>query len=355
MKIRYIKRAIILGIILSVCFLTGCRSDDISDQVSNVIQASDENILGVKNSCPNAYPDITWGEAFESFFSKPTWKYFVGTVEGADNDGDGKPDYTINNVETVEFTGYCFYQDVEVKALIQFTIDKENETFEVTYLSLNDVPQSDDMIYELVITVFNKKIEELSKIKGQEPVLDQAQNETQETKQQSSQYEEFLAIIGNYYEPPYWLDDEELDQYLYNEYLCWIRGEDYKNIIINNEGHLEYVDYMAKYEGKWQDTYSGCYMSIESYDGHSCEIRIEWRGGGSESVYWVLDGYYDEAYDKIHYTGSRYDRYYSDQYNYEDKLIYNNGEGELYFGADGMIHWDDWEEQAGEECNFERE
>jgi len=83
MKIRYIKRAIIWGIILSVCFLTGCRSDDISDQVSNVIQASDENILGVKNSCPNAYPDITWGEAFESFFSKPTWKYFVGTVEAS--------------------------------------------------------------------------------------------------------------------------------------------------------------------------------------------------------------------------------------------------------------------------------
>lgn len=39
-------------------------------------------------------------------------------------------------MDVVEFTGYCTYQNVEVKALVQFTLSKERDTFEATYLSL---------------------------------------------------------------------------------------------------------------------------------------------------------------------------------------------------------------------------
>ena len=34
------------------------------------------------------YPGIIYGDAFENFFSSPTWKYFKGTQEGTDDNSD---------------------------------------------------------------------------------------------------------------------------------------------------------------------------------------------------------------------------------------------------------------------------
>lgn len=142
-----------------LCFSqTGCSGDavinDVIDQAANVIQAEDENVLAVKGGEPLAYPGKTYGEAFENFFSSPTWKYFVGTQEGPDEDGDGKPDYTEENVDVVEFTGYCTYRDADVKVLIQFALDKENDTFDAVYMSINDVPQNNFTLWSLIETVF---------------------------------------------------------------------------------------------------------------------------------------------------------------------------------------------------------
>lgn len=149
-KILGVGAAIVLSI-----FMLGCNDgSDIADQVANVIQAEDENVLFVKEGISEAYPDITYGEAFESFFASPTWKYFNGTQEGPDEDGDGKSDYVIENIDVVEFTGYCVYQEVEVKALIQFTLDKENGTFDVSYLSFNDIPQNNLILLALLEAVF---------------------------------------------------------------------------------------------------------------------------------------------------------------------------------------------------------
>lgn len=129
-------------------------AEEAEDQARNIADSQDSHVLGVKNGHPFDYPDQTYGDAFEDFFSYPTWKYFVGTKEGADEDGDGKPDYEEKNVDIVEFTGYCTYLDTEVKAQMQFTLDEESDTFEVTYLSFNDVPQNMLMLYGLLDTVF---------------------------------------------------------------------------------------------------------------------------------------------------------------------------------------------------------
>ena len=131
--------------------LTG---DDITDQVTNVLQSTDTHVLSVKNGSPLSYPDQTYGAAFDYFFAQPAWKYFVGLKEGPDDDGDGKPDYTEDNLDIVEFTGYCTYQGVEVKARIQFTLNQDGKSFEATYLSFNDVPQSGLMLVELIGTAF---------------------------------------------------------------------------------------------------------------------------------------------------------------------------------------------------------
>ena len=146
------KTLTMISFILSTVVLTGCGAsidhaaksivDEIVDQTANVVQSVDENVLSVKGGHPTDYPNITYGDAFENYFGDPTWKSYKGTQDGPDENGDGKPDYTINDVDVVEFTGYCMYQDVKVKALIQFALDKENGTFTTEYLSFNDVPQN---------------------------------------------------------------------------------------------------------------------------------------------------------------------------------------------------------------------
>lgn len=99
---------------------------------SNVTDVfTDEHILGVKNANNSSYSEITYGEAFDSFFTSPKWQYYRGT------DQDTGDEFGV-----VEFTGYCLYDDVKVKALIQFVISQDGKTFDAQYLSFNDVPQN---------------------------------------------------------------------------------------------------------------------------------------------------------------------------------------------------------------------
>ena len=111
--------------ILVLIFVTGCGSSDVTDQIANVTQADDPHVVGVKNGHPSAYPNISYDDAFGEFFGSPTWKYFVGTKDGPDEDEDGKPDYVEENVDIVEFTGYCTYLDVEVKLFLQHNFLKK--------------------------------------------------------------------------------------------------------------------------------------------------------------------------------------------------------------------------------------
>lgn len=129
-------------------------AQEVADQTANIVDGQEEHVLMVKNGYPESCPETTYQEAFEKFFSYPTWKYFTGTKEGPDEDGDGRADYTEENIDIVEFTGYCMYQETEVKALIQFTVDKEAGTFTATYLSFNEVPQSTLMLYALLEKAF---------------------------------------------------------------------------------------------------------------------------------------------------------------------------------------------------------
>lgn len=148
-----IRKGLLFTGLIVVMLLTGCSETDVTDQVANVAQAEDEHVLAVKGGVNTNYPDKTYGEAFDAFFSAPTWKYFKGTKESSDEDGDGNPDSEEENVDVVEFTGYCTYQDVDVKAVIQFTLN-DDDTFTASYLSFNEVPQNMLMLSQLLDTVF---------------------------------------------------------------------------------------------------------------------------------------------------------------------------------------------------------
>lgn len=171
-------------IIVLIISNTGCSSQgenynsitgDAIDQASNLVQMEDENVIMVKKGCPESFPGITYEDAFGDFFSNPTWKYFKGTSKGPDDDGDGNPDFTSENIDVVEFTGRCSYMDVDVKALIQFVLDKKNGTFEAYCLSLNDIPQNGLMLVSLIEKAFTQYAEKHN------IVTDEAQAETDDT------------------------------------------------------------------------------------------------------------------------------------------------------------------------------
>lgn len=145
-------RKIIAPICVAILLITGCSegdidnatnaisdvAKDITDHVSNYTDKDDEHVLAVKNGYPESYPDITYGNAFDEFFSSPTWKYFK-----ADSGED-----------VVEFTGHCTYRDENVKARLQFILDMEEGSFSNGALSFNDVPQAQLITNILLNKVF---------------------------------------------------------------------------------------------------------------------------------------------------------------------------------------------------------
>ncbi|WP_242839196.1 hypothetical protein [Pseudobutyrivibrio sp. MD2005] len=102
--------------------------------------SEEPHITAIKNGAPEAYPDITYGDAFESFFSNPDWTYFESD-KGRD---------------IVEFTGGCIYANTEVTATIQFEVDMDTGRAEIVYLGFNDVPQSLLIEYALISKVFEE-------------------------------------------------------------------------------------------------------------------------------------------------------------------------------------------------------
>ncbi len=149
--------AILIPAVILCCMAGGCSQEtakdvqkqaediakEVADQTENIADREEEHVLGVKNGHPDVYPEITYGEAFDSFFASPTWKYFESK--------DGQ--------DVVEFTGYCTYQDVEVKARLQFIL-ADDGTFTSGALSFNDVPQSQLITGAMLEKAFEQYAEE---------------------------------------------------------------------------------------------------------------------------------------------------------------------------------------------------
>lgn len=350
------KKMISIFLIITMSMaLCACGTDDVTDQIVNVAQAEDEHVLAVKNGTPNAYPGKKYGETFDNFFGSPTWKYFVGTKEGADEDGDGKADYTEENVEIVEFTGYCTYQDVEVKALMQFTLSKDGDTFEATYLSFNDVPQNMLMLSALLEAAFtDDEIEDgPADGTGENTDEDTDINEGADEDENIS-LEEFITLICSYSDPPD-LEGDALQEYFKKEFDSWAAGESYTNITTDADGHLIIPDHTAEYAGMWQDVNSQrCSMEISSSDGIYYGIDINWGSSAWDNTHWSFGGTYDEMAGGIHYYGSRIEEYYPDDGDMQETYAYTDGEGLIWIGDDSMLYWDDYMEQEGAGCAFEK-
>ena len=242
---------------------------------------NDEHIIGVKGGTNSAYPGVTYGEAFEKFFSRPSWKYFVGTQEGPDEDGDGKPDYTVENVDVVEFTGNCLYSDVEVTALIQFVLDNEAGTFQPVYLSFNEVPQNMLMLAGLMDTVFSEAI-------GSDGSVPTTPSNTDVT------------------EPP---------------------QEDHPDTQPDSD-----------FVGTWTDADSMYQMDVSCTDDvYTIEVYQQQVDG--ESRQWSLEGYSEEG-NGIFYSGVYVELYLRDDGTVGGGGAPNDAAGVIFLTDDGVLHWD---------------
>ena len=80
----------------------------------------------VRGGTPYAYPEATFDQAFSSFFSEPTWKYFRST----------------DNRDIVEFSGKCLYNGKLATVLLQFDLDLKQNTFSLIAGKINGETQS---------------------------------------------------------------------------------------------------------------------------------------------------------------------------------------------------------------------
>ena len=133
--------AVVLVVILLAVALHnggGGGGDDEYGSSSSVTNYVNPYVQMVKGGHPTSYPNRNYGEAFGSFFSHPSWRYFESD--------QGK--------DVVEFNGGCLYDGHEVEVCVQFVLDVAGGSFETAYLSFNDVPQNRLMLSALIEKVF---------------------------------------------------------------------------------------------------------------------------------------------------------------------------------------------------------
>jgi len=86
----------------------------------------------------NSNYGITYGDAFDDFFSNPKWSHFEAST----------------GEQVVEFEGGFSYADAPATALVQFVLDLDEGTLEVYYLEINGEAQNRLMLAALLEAVF---------------------------------------------------------------------------------------------------------------------------------------------------------------------------------------------------------
>lgn len=119
--------------------------------ISSMAEENHKYIQSVKDGRPTAYPNVTYGEAFDAFFKDGKWKYFISTDEQ----------------DVVEFSGVCLYGNKEAKILMQFLISDDKKTVETGAFSIDGKSQT-----ELVTSLFLLKVFESYGTKSDAPQLE---------------------------------------------------------------------------------------------------------------------------------------------------------------------------------------
>jgi len=101
--------------------------------------ASDKYVQIVKEGTLNGYPQMTVGEAFDSFLADPEW-------ESGLSDADER---------FVNVKGEITYYDENAEIVVQFIVDENNKSFQYNACEINGVPQNNLVFWNLLETIYN--------------------------------------------------------------------------------------------------------------------------------------------------------------------------------------------------------
>ena len=131
---------VVAGLVLGICLIAGDKGSDPgspSGGTSSVTSYVDPFVTLVKTAENSRY-GITYGRAFDSFFTRPRWEYFQA----------------VSGEHVVEFNGGFLYDGEPATATVQFVIDLDEGMLEVYHLSIDGVAQSRLMLSALLEKVF---------------------------------------------------------------------------------------------------------------------------------------------------------------------------------------------------------
>lgn len=115
---------------------------------------------------------------------------------------------------------------------------------------------------------------------------------------------------------------------------------------------------VSRYEGAWSGRdYDRIYMEINYVDenGGYFDISISWSSSASEWTQWELWGVYLEEEGVVQYYGNQIEYWGSyETGETEENVVSEAEEGILWFGDDGLLHWDDYTEASGESYVLQR-
>lgn len=122
------KILLVLILIIGLSLFVGCGND------------SEDTINIVRNGELYDFPGIEFGKVVDSFIGDPKWEAITG------EDGN----------TYVNLYGVVIFEDADVDILIQYKVDKEEETFTLKAFEMNKVPQDITLYSELIITMYEE-------------------------------------------------------------------------------------------------------------------------------------------------------------------------------------------------------
>lgn len=280
---RLPKLKMILASVCAVCFAFLIFTV-VNPELTNGYQVY---IDAVKNGCPESYPTISYGRAFDSFFSNEKWEYFKST----------------DNQKVVEFSGNCRYEEEEVDIVVQFLLDEENNTFDVGALTMNGKEQNELVKSLFVVTVFESygsadRIEDIQpeeeneekKAKETESNAEEKMEEKTEEQTKEKSKKQKISNSGNKKETDVIkLNYEEL----YGEVLLDVAANAeecvYSLYDINKDGRKELIVSHGNSEGDFENTvYSATEDSAVFSAGsfsYNCSLYEAEDGNGIYAIY----------------------------------------------------------------------
>jgi len=109
------------------------------------------------------------------------------------------------------------------------------------------------------------------------------------------------------------------------------------------------------YIGTWNDTTSQrCWLTIENTYDTYYELNIYWSSSAAENTEWNFHGTLDETTGIITYSGDQIHSVYHEDGTIFKEFIYTDGSGQFYLDENQNLYWDDWKEQAGSDCLFQK-